>query len=230
MTTQVFKPDQSIYKVIDITNPTLLICCGGINGGMGIPPFEFLRLTQDININKIYIRDLNQSWYHKGLSDAGTSIEDIAIYLKNEIIGNNIKKVLITGNSAGGYAALLLGFLLEVEEVIAFAPQTFLNNFNRIIYLDNRWRKQISQLSKCKIPKEYLDLSILFEQKQLHTIFHIFFDKNVRLDRLHAQHLQKHKSIRMHEYVNGGHGLVQYLRDTGELKNILNNAIMRIVN
>ena len=43
------------------------------------------------------------------------------------------------GSSAGGYAALLFGRLLEADEVHAFGPQTFISPSLRLRYSDNWW-------------------------------------------------------------------------------------------
>ena len=46
---------------------TLLIAFGGLRGRIGMPPFEFLRLTGEIPVKRVFVRDLRQAWYHEGL-------------------------------------------------------------------------------------------------------------------------------------------------------------------
>jgi len=46
----------------------MLIAFGGLKKGIGkITPFEFFNLTKGIEVKKIYVRDMNQAWYHRGL-------------------------------------------------------------------------------------------------------------------------------------------------------------------
>jgi hypothetical protein len=79
---------------MDLSNDsdTLLITFAGISGAVGLYPFEFFKITNGFEIDKVFIRDLEQSWYHKGLKDKADSLEQIAVFLKEQIIQKNIKK------------------------------------------------------------------------------------------------------------------------------------------
>ena len=116
---------------------TLLITFAGISGAVGLYPFEFFKITKGFDIDKIFIRDLEQSWYHKGMRDISGSIEESAKYLKSIIKENNYKKVVCLGNSMGGYAAIVVGYLIKADTVLSFSPQTFLDTKNRQKYKDN---------------------------------------------------------------------------------------------
>lgn len=59
---QIADPKNSIIKDLNLDSSTLLIAFGGINGALGIPPFEFFKITSELKVNKIYLRHLNQSW------------------------------------------------------------------------------------------------------------------------------------------------------------------------
>lgn len=61
--------DPELSAVIDLLHPgrPLLIAFGGIVGSLVIPPYEFFNLTRGLDINKIYLRDHSQTWYHSGL-------------------------------------------------------------------------------------------------------------------------------------------------------------------
>lgn len=50
------------------------------------------------------------------------------------------------GTSAGGYAALLFGYLLEADTAVAFAPQTFISPQERKRYGETRWGKHTRSL------------------------------------------------------------------------------------
>ncbi len=51
--------------------PHLLIAVGGGFGGLAIPPFEFFNLAKELPIKKLFIRDLDTLWYHRGLRETG---------------------------------------------------------------------------------------------------------------------------------------------------------------
>ena len=92
-----------------------MVAFGGMGGTFGMPHFEFSNLTSGFSVNKIYIRDLYRMWYHGGLPGITDHIEGIAHYLARQIQLRDIKKTIMVGNSMGGYAALLLGWMLEAE-------------------------------------------------------------------------------------------------------------------
>ena len=111
--------------VIIQNNPTskaIIIAFGGINNEMGIPVFEFFNIMKNKNFTKVFVRDLRQSWYHRGV-DESYNISDLCRKLKLIIesfqVKNNKKRVIFIGNSAGGYAALIFGVLLNVDKITA---------------------------------------------------------------------------------------------------------------
>ena len=89
-----------------------LVAFGGIAGKVGILPFEFFNLTKDIKASKIYIRGLEQVWYQKGLPGVATDIDGIGSFLAEKREEVEASRVVLVGNSTGGYAAIVLGSLL----------------------------------------------------------------------------------------------------------------------
>ena len=204
---------------------TLLITFAGISGALGVYPFEFFKITKGFDVDKIFIRDVNQAWYHKGLNGIGNNIEEIADYFKKLIEKYNYNKVVCLGNSMGGYAALVIGKLIDADIILSFAPQTFLDSKNRELHRDNRWIEQIAQLPTTIEPK-YLDLSLLFDSKTNNSLIHIFYSLDERIDIVHANWLKDTANVTLHVYENGGHQLVQHLRKSGELYRILRNNLI----
>lgn len=75
--------------------------------------------------DKYFYLDGSQSFYINGIPGITNSIDETKNYLLNKI--KNYEKVCFIGNSAGGYASILFGSLLNINYVIAFIPQTDLN-------------------------------------------------------------------------------------------------------
>lgn len=205
---------------------TLLITFAGISGAVGLYPFEFFKITRGFDVDKIFIRDLEQSWYHKGMRGIGTSIEESAKYLRSIIKKNRYKKVVCLGNSMGGYAAILIGHLIKADTVLSFSPQTFLDAKNREKYKDNRWQEQISNLPK-KIKAKYLDLSKLPVSSNDKTKFNIYYSLDERIDVEHVNNIKDLKNVESFSYENGGHQLVQFLKRSGDLYIILRNHLTK---
>lgn len=94
----------------------------------GVPRIEFKQFISSKfpHIDALYVVDVNRKCYHYGIQGVSTSIEDTTEYIRN--ITNPYKKKVFIGVSAGGYAAMLFGSLLNVENVLAFVPQTLLRS------------------------------------------------------------------------------------------------------
>jgi len=208
-------------KISENDSENLLITFGGIRQGIGIPAFEFQKSLDSINSDKIFIRDYEQSWYQLGAKPYN-SFNELYGFLKTEIDKKKYKKVSIIGNSMGGYAAILFGLLLKVDEVIAFSPQTFIDHKTRILKFDFRWFKQVV---KANFKRQVgLNISDSFNKKiETRTIFKIYYSDLHRLDRIHAELLSEFKSVQLKPIHIKSHNIVKHLKETGELNNILTN-------
>jgi len=121
-------PSQSIAEDLNRPGGPLLIAFSGFAHALPIPSFEFVGVSRGLAINRIFVRDLTQTWYHAGHVGISTSIDGTAAYLKRKIEVAAAKRVVLVGNSAGAYAAILLGTMLDADVVHAFAPYSMLGD------------------------------------------------------------------------------------------------------
>jgi len=205
------------------TNGTnLYIFFGGIAAGIAMPPFEFYNSSKIINENKIFIRDLAQCWYQDGLPGISNDIHSTAKYIQRQIESLKPKKIFFVGNSMGGYAAMLFANLIGEGEVVAFAPQTFISPFLRLIHRDSRWRKQIlATYRKSIFKRKAWNLKPLLLRRMGSQKISVFVSKNNRLDYIHALHIKNVSGVNVYEFEGGGHGVVKLLRDEGKLPAIM---------
>lgn len=212
--------ESGIQKLVE-GHDQLLVVFGGINQGMGIPVFEFQRVIQKEETDKIFIRDFQQSWYHLGIDTDIRTFDELEAFLTAELKRFPYKKVTFMGNSMGGYAALLFGTRLRVDRIIAFSPQVFIDPIAKMRALDFRWIKQLSRLYLKGINKKFWNLKEYFnsELEDL-TSAQIHYTENHRLDRLQATSLQN-TAVKLFPYSGKGHNLVKELRDSGELLQII---------
>ncbi|MCR5622755.1 MAG: hypothetical protein K6G18_13020 [Treponema sp.] len=68
----------------------------------------------------IFIRDLHKCWYAGGINDRIDSIDKLADFLAELCRGF---RTVVTGNSAGGYIASLLGYKLHADFVLNWSGQ-----------------------------------------------------------------------------------------------------------
>lgn len=206
----------------------LLVAFGGLAGRLNMAPFEFFRLVETIPCSKIFLRDLHQVWYHRGIAGLGHGIDESAAKLSTLITSRSPSRIAMVGNSAGGYAALLFGHLIpRVDSILAFAPQTFLDRWNRALHFDMRWRRQISEVHRLRASVAYRDLlPLLGTRAGAQPATHVFASRDDRLDHAHARRLRGVPRVRIHAYAEGDHSLIKALRDRGALKPLLEAALL----
>ncbi len=210
----------------------LLVTFGGINRGLGIPVFEFFNSLKEINCDKLFLRDFKQAWYHNGINENINNVDYIRKFLQKIIHDNNYTKTCFLGNSMGGYAAILFGTMINVNTIISFAPQTFIDKWNRYRNFDTRWKKQLSMVyTNTNKNTKYFDL-----KKYLKTLpafsgsITIYYCPKQRLDKIHAERLKGCAEITLVKIDDGGHDVVKTLRDTGELKSVITKVFGKTAN
>ena len=87
--------------------------------------FEWYNLRIEKAYKHIFVRDVFKQWYLSGINQSIDSPERLIEFLKNETDGY---RTIMSGSSAGGYAAILYGSILKVERVFAFNPQVELTS------------------------------------------------------------------------------------------------------
>ena len=222
--------DPSVPLSLDMSarSSTLLIAFGGIYGGLGVPPFEFFRATSGIPVKRLYVRDLEQAWYHRGLPGSGGTIDELAQTLGKLVEDNGVKRLVTAGNSAGGYAALLFGTLLGADAALSFAPQTVIDLDVLAQMDDHRWDERLGQLAQAgALQERWLDLARALPEIRggANTRCEVYFDDSFATDRLHAAHIAPLSGVRLHARSSGAHSVALDLRASGELGRILDEAL-----
>lgn len=221
-------PAAPIAVDFDPRRKVLLLVFSGLAGRLGVPLFEFNKLTSGMKkINKIYLRDGQQLWYHRGLPNVGDNIDGIATFLRQYTAHQSTQRLVVIGNSAGGYAALLFGHLLQADEVHAFAPKTFIDPVKRIIHRDTprhatpTWRQLFFYGQR-----KYFDLKpVLRQARSNKRNFHLYYSSAHPIDCLHATRMKSLPGIHLHAYHYGHHNLIRNLKHNGELGQIIERAI-----
>jgi len=204
---------------------TLLVAFGGLDRRIGMPPFEFLALTGELPVKRIFLRDPRRSWYHRGLPGRGDTLMSVAESLREETAGLGIERLVVAGNSGGGYAALVYGTLLRADLVLAFSPRTVLDP--QILESMGERRDDIDALAAADdLDTRWTDLGqALRAERDSETRYKVYFDTTHTKDRLHAERLIGLEGLRMYRFGAGGHELVRQLRDVGALERIVREAV-----
>jgi hypothetical protein len=206
--------------LVDIKNSTwpLVISFAGLGD-----EFQFRNTLAAFHVNVIYLRDLKHNWYLNGIPGAGANVEEIVSFLKDQISTCSPPKVITMGASAGGFASILYGTLLNANQIVAFSPQTFMNKFYRFLYFDRRWRDRRKQIYSGDVGnRKFLNLEPFV--KSYRGSIQIFYDGTHRLDRVHATRLN-FPQVKLLSFNKGGHALARSLKDDGQLNELIENIL-----
>lgn len=214
--------DRARSVVADLTHPgkPILLAFGGIAGRMAaISPFEFFRLTRNLQVNKVYLRDLDQCWYHAGLRGESQDIPSTARYLKSLVDACRTKVVVAVGSSMGGYAALLFGAMVGASSIHAFSPHVFLGDTRSI-----RKRERLAVLHD-RFDGDHFDVNTALDAFPDGDDRNVYLDARNRKDRRQIGFLKDHPNLRLHAFPGGGHNLVKYLKAAGELEKVIDASL-----
>jgi len=206
---------------------TLLLGFGGMVGKIGIPPFEFFSLTRSTPVKRLFVRDLRQAWYHRGVAFHGSTLAEVAESLREILERHEIDRLVVAGCSAGGYAALVFGTLLGADTVLCFAPQTVLDLDILAAMDDHRWDDRLGRHAAAgAIDARFTDLrQLLPEARCADTAYRIYFSQALHADRLHAERLSGLAGVRLYGFGGASHNIARSLRESGALRRVLEGAL-----
>jgi len=211
--------------ILDDSSTSLLVTFGGIWDTDAQPGFEFVSTASALSANRLYLTDLDQVWYQHGIRGLGTSVEAVAKTLRRIVRQYNFERVIVIGNSAGGYAALLFGMLMRADVVHAFSPQTELLEPGY-----GYFPAKLSAASRACTDRSLLDLRQVFTKRvptpELRaTRLYVHYSRYSRKDRHHAHRIEGLPGVDLVPYHNVTHGLAAALRHRGLLSPLLDSAI-----
>jgi tetratricopeptide (TPR) repeat protein len=205
----------SIYLELASSSQVLLIVFASRNDDRAHTKFQFRQLLSQVDIKKIFIRDVYDAWYNKGLKNIVDSIEGVAEYLKEQIEQIKPKKLITLGSSSGGYASLLFGFLLNADRSLAFSPQTKIPRPQPF--------PDSALLVDCD--PRYFNLLDL-EWGNVKTICGIHYSEDFISDKDAAIRMEKLANFKLYSYKAGKiHNIAGWLKNQGKLESILLEVI-----
>jgi hypothetical protein len=211
-------PRGGFYADLDHASSTLVVAFAGLKGFLGgFPAFEFRNTLSSVDVKSAFLRDHYSAWYHRGVLDVGTDIDAVVALLRE--FRSQADKMVMIGNSAGGYAALLFGSLLDCE-AHAFSPQTFIDPDMLDAARDRRWDPELEALlASGRFDRRYGDLAPVIAASS--GTFHVYHGILHPEDVAHAQHIRDLPNVTVHELQETDHRVVRTLRESGWLHEFL---------
>ncbi len=160
--------------------------------------FEWFGTRINKGSKHIFLRDIKKQWYLTGINKELNSIEKVLEYLKSETKGY---RIITIGSSAGGYAAVLFGQLLNAETIFSFNGQFMLSD---LLFSSNEKLNPIifREQSNPHINQYY---SLIKHITHPQNIFY-FFSNGSTWDLMQFNHIKKLK-INCYSFKTKHHGI-----------------------
>ncbi|MBD2097388.1 cupin-like domain-containing protein [Trichocoleus sp. FACHB-591] len=239
LTNEIVESTNASYLVDEIFAGEPLIISFGFVSWDGLPQFDFYGRTKKLAqlaakpINRILVRDLSNSWYQRGIPGLGHTVNEVVDSLKQLIVQIAPSKVIMIGQSMGGYAAIMFGQLLGADQIITFGPLSCLDSAQAIAMGDTRWLSIMEALETNPPSVRYFDLPTLCQTSPHTPDIRIFYGKKpdpetpgtVNLDNLHASRFNALPNCTIQAFEESGHAIVKYLVDHKLMDNLLLKTI-----
>lgn len=160
--------------------------------------FEWYNLRIEKAYKHIFVRDVFKQWYLSGINQSIDSPERLIEFLKNETDGY---RTIMSGSSAGGYAAILYGSILKVERVFAFNPQVELTS---LLTKSNEKTNPLIFRLKDGPYRKYFDI-VPFIMPMMNIYY--FFSNQSRWDIEQRSYLGDTKGIHLLPFRSTHHGI-----------------------
>lgn len=211
-------PRQGLFLDLEHDSRTLVVAFAGLRGFLGgVAAFEFGNALASVEVKSAFLRDHFAAWYHRGVVEIGPDIDSVVATLRQ--LQADVERVVMIGNSAGGYAALLFGALLGCE-AYAFSPQTFVDPELLWGAGDHRWDEELHALLESgKFDHRYGDLAPVLAESD--GRFHIWYGALEEVDEKHVERVSGLDQVTVNRIEDCDHRVVRHLRDSGWLESFL---------
>ena len=160
----------------------------------------------ELKFKRLYLFDPRAYWWVDGF-EGYPGIDGWGKFVRQQIKKSKAKYVIAMGASMGGYGAIAVGALANVDCVFAFSPQTLKTDGYKKIKFDCR--------------------KIIEKQENVKTIFHIYYGKFFIEDAVHAKNLKLIKGVVLHPIKTHQHNTAKLLVDDGRMHKILSKEVIK---
>ena len=166
--------------------------------------FEWYRQRVPEATKHIFVRDIHKQWYLSGINISLNSPELLLSFLRNETVGYEI---VCIGSSAGGYAALLYGSLLNAKVIHAFSPRIYMQSLDTT---SDESKNPLYFRLKNTTRKKYFDISqfIISSKAEIYCYYPIYsnLDK-LQLNHIYNSRMEHNENFHLIKFKTKKHGV-----------------------
>lgn len=200
------------------------------------PPFYMFGRSKKLEgitgqaLNRILLRDQSFHWFLHGVPGLGSHVDEVADKLKKLIAAIRPSQVWCIGDSMGGYAAAMFGFLLHADRIVAISPLSNFDAAQARIYHEKRFMWAQDAVAVCPPASGYYDLPQLARdvgyKGQLHLVIGTTGNVNapdvVNIDVMHAYRFGHVPGLKMYYVPEADHDYVTLLlQRAGKIDGVL---------
>jgi len=163
---------------------------------------------------ELYFRDIYKSWYVSGINENVNSIDKVVAFIKKQVPKEST--IVTVGNSAGGYAAALVGTLINADYVFDFSGQFKLEDIRNA---------HLKKFSRDVQYSRYFDLMKLWNKYEAPIIFYFYAGK-CQYDIIQYEYIRNCKNIFAFEFITSVHEQTMY---NFNLETILSMSISNLM-
>lgn len=203
------------------TSKNLVILFPDIARKMNLPLEDFLKASELETHSIIIVDDNSRRMGLAGMPPEADAFEGLLQWLGKKIELAAPEKLIVTGHSMGGFAALLYGHFLKADLVVSFAPYTYLSRSLGIKLKDPELQERKTSLNRLEtIP---IQLHALFDLKQIlsnwnqHTDYYINVSRYHYVDYKRALYLKESPNVHIVPQPYNSHAVIRYLAKDNRL-------------
>ena len=166
-------------------------------------------------------------YYLTGLKNSTDDLSETIDLIKKLSSAKRYRKKVSIGSSAGGFAAILFGHLLNFSKVIAFNPQTVISEEKETIINDTFYTLDVCKKLRNLNPSNSFYQNCLNPKNLMpfKTKVEIHFSNLSEIDKSYANFIE-HKNCKLIKHNLSSHLLALKIRDSKNLKDIIKESLL----